>query len=223
MALDLKNITTVAELEEVIKIYQTLLSDDSIITVVDSLKAGLKYSLLGRYITAVAYYHTQHKVSGNKDWTGAFDKFLALNSGIIPGELGFYIPNYCFLSLRNAKGPFDKLKGFLDQAQSAAHVMEEPQKSQFIGFCEYNWSRYLLQLSLQAYIKAAHARISYYQQVKAANAEETLIKSAATQVWKIYQDWMGLYGFEPISKCPVKQELFLEVSLIADTKFSATK
>lgn len=126
------------------------------------------------------------------------------------------------------------MPGYFQQAKSAAEAKEDPEiKAQLLGFILYNYARHLLQNeqkpdeAKQYYIEAGKARIEYFMALRSrgVSAEDSIMKGAATQVWKIRQDWPAFFGEDTIGQCPVTEELFrlLEEQYSVNPRFSATR
>jgi hypothetical protein len=179
-----------------------------------------------KFLEAVRYYSAQHKAE-SKDWDGAAHWFLALQdqAGTTP-FLAFYIPNYLLLSSRNAGAATDMLEVYFEQAQAAALKLDEPVRYQLLGFLQYNWSRCLHKVNrvddaIWFYNLGGEHRVRFYQHLQQSGANEAEIKAAATQVWKIREDWSTFFPGRDISECVVSEELHAEVAPLANPDFSA--
>ncbi len=225
---DEARIESLEDLNFVVEHHSPLLHEDRIIPLVQSIPAALAELPQTRFLQGVVLYHLQHKKEDKeKDWASAYEKFAALlPEAEAGGFLGFYIPNYCFLSLRNHNKHDPLLKEFFEKAKQGAERMEEPIRSQLLGFILYNYGRLLLSqnavLAVEKYIEAGRARIRFYESIK-STADEIELLSAATQVWKIREEWERSLPHCNIYFCTVSQELFDEVAKLSDPKFANKK
>ncbi len=227
-------IETEADLDFIVEHHSALLSGDRIIPIVANIPPAFAELPQTRFLQAVVFYHLQHKEKVEQKWVEAHQQFSQLPEGEIGTHLGFYIPNYKFLSLRNANGDPEELERIFTQTKEAAEKMPEPERQQLLGFILYNYARLLIKLQREErqaadmYIKAGAARVAYYEAIR-DTADDREKAAAAKEVWKIRQDWYSAKnpkGFLPntdISECPISETLFEEVELLADKNFSATK
>ncbi len=220
-------IETRDDLNFVVEHHSALLSGDRLIPIVQKIPTAFAELPQTHFLQAVVFYHLQHKETADKqDWAKAYEKFATLLPHANTGEmLGFYIPNYCFLALRNKGGDAHELEDLFVRTRAGAEQIPEPAQHQLMGFITYNYARLLIKQGRQAdaapfYIAAGNARVSYYLKIK-DTANQTDLRGAATQVWKIREDWETLLPNADISDCPVTKELFDEVAVWADPAFSA--
>ncbi len=226
-------IETLEDLDFVVEHHSALLSGNKIIGIVHSIPPALEQTPQARFLQTVLFYHKQHHRKVKK-WgvaSGRFAKLPAPEKGTL---LGFYQPNYSFLSLRNAGGGQEELQKLYEQAMESADAMPEPVRSQLRGFALFNYSRLLLKFqenekALEHYIEAAKARMSYYEEMKTVYFsthdyhDHVTLCGAATQVWKMREDWGTFLPDMNIDMCPVTKELYDETKKIADTNFSVKK
>ncbi len=179
-----------------------------------------------KFLQAVLYYSEQHKAKP-PDWQGAAERFLALQDEVAGPSMAFYVPNYLLLSRRNAGGDMEELEGYFRRAQAAADDLDGPEQNQLLGFLLYNWSRCLIKVgrvdeALKFYNAAGSSRVAFYEFLKREpSTTPDELKGAATQVWKIREDWGTFFPSTDISQCSVSEEVYAEVAPLANPDFSA--
>lgn len=220
---DWSKITTPEEMATLVEIHQSLLIDDEILRVVPRLRPQLLNTTEGQLLLTVCLYHMMKK---RQQPGGAWDAPLALLRGLSSPSpvVQFYILNYRFLGKRNGGALYGDLKELYEQICVCAERCEDAVRHQLLGFIEYNWGRYLfeskhIEQAMQHYAIATTNRRDYYLAVR-AHVDPAVITAAATQLWKIADEYPKRF---PTESRLIDADLFDEVAATARKEFSAVK
>lgn len=218
-------VETEADLNELVQLHQGLLSGDAIISIVDAIPSTYEWDPRTEFLRTVVLYHQQHK-EVVKCWNVVYLRFEALQTAPANALLNFYIENYCFLAGRNAELAKDVLNRHFQAAKEAVSQINPPLRDQLSGFLFYNYARWLHKLgkvndAFDWWKGAAASRIAWYEHQCQAGANELDLKTAATQVWKMWEDFLAFFPDRDVIECGVSEELFNEVAPLADPNFSA--